>query len=227
MLRIPRHPAEPPRYAVCYDPGTVIAVVETAAGVLAAVFKASAEAKAGKAEEQAALARQAALEHQAEQARQIAGQERAASQRASYEQRRQARLLSSKALARAAASGAGAGDPTVENILGDIGAEGEFRALAELFMGEDRARNLEMQADLKVFEGQQERRAGAVARQAGRGTAFATLFSGLGKAAGTAYEGGLFGKKKKKPAATDKPVSTAAQTQTLARYGSGYGYGYG
>ena len=76
------------------------------------------------------------------------------------EQRRQGRLLSSRALAVAAASGAGAGDPTVENIIGDIGAEGEFRALSEMFIGEERARGLEMEADLRIFEAGQERIAG-------------------------------------------------------------------
>ena len=110
-------------------------------------------AAAGKAEQAAARARQQSLEHQAAQARQSAGQERAAAQRGAIEQRRKGRLLSSRALALAAASGAWAGDPTVENILADIGAEGEFRALTELFVGEERARNLEMQADLKIFEG--------------------------------------------------------------------------
>ena len=68
--------------------------------------------------------------------------------------------LSSRALALAAEES----NPTVENILGDIGAEDEFRALTALFMGEARALNLETQADLKVFEDRQERRAGGFLR---------------------------------------------------------------
>lgn len=156
------------------DPATIGLILT---GISTAVQAAS-TLVAGKAEQAAGRARQQALEHQAAQARQIAGQERAASQRAAFEKRREGRLLSSRALARAAASGAGAGDPTVENILGDIGAEGEFRALTELFLGEERARNLETQAALKIFEGTLERRAGDVARRASRVTAFAQVLGG-------------------------------------------------
>ena len=191
MLRIPKYPGEPPRYAACYDAKT-ITIIKTVASVAAGAIKARNTLAAGKAEQQAANARKAALDHQAAQARQQAGQERASSQRASFEKRRQAKLLESKGLARAAASGAGAGDPTVENILGDIGAEGEFRALSELFTGEERARGLETQADLRNFEGRQEARAGAVARSASRGTAFSQVFAGGVKAFGVADEGGLF-----------------------------------
>lgn len=162
---------------------------------------------AGKAEEEAGLARQQALEHQAEQARQNAGQERASSQRAASEQRRQERLLSSRALALAAASGAGTGG-SVENILGDIGAEGEFRALNELFIGESAARNLEQQADLKIFEGEQERRAGAIARRASKTDALAIAIGGAGKAYG-------------KYAATQTPTTAADGGKSLADYGYG------
>ena len=157
MFKFSRHPAAPPSYAVCFDPATIaiVAVAGQAAFTLAG----------GAAEKQAAQARQQALEHQAKQARQNAGQERAASQRAAFDQRRQARFASSTAQARAAASGAGVGDPTAVNILGDIAAEGEFRALNELFIGEERARSLETQADALVFEGNQESIAGGVAQR--------------------------------------------------------------
>lgn len=176
------------------DPVTALILTGAATAMQAANTLA-----AGRAEQAAARARQQALEHQAAQARQAAGQERAASQRGAFEQRRQGRLLSSRALARAAASGAGAGDPTVENILGDIGAEGEFRALTELFMGEERALNLETQADLKIFEGLQERRAGDVARRASRGVAFQQVLGGGAKIAG---------------------MSTGGDGQGLSRYGT-------
>ena len=106
----------------------------------------------------AGKAQQKVLNHQAAQARQAAGQERASSQRAAAEQKRRGRLVSSRALALSAASGGGTGG-NVETILGDIGAEGEFRALNELFIGEERARNLETQSDVKVFEGKEAVRA--------------------------------------------------------------------
>lgn len=153
-------------------------ILTTTALVGGTVLQAAGSIAAGRAEQQAANARARALEHQAAQARQTAGQERAASQRDAIEERRRARLIKSRALAVAAGSGAGAGDPTVENILGDIGEEGEFRALNELFIGEERARGLETQADLKIFEGQQERRAGEVARRLSRARAGAQVFTG-------------------------------------------------
>ncbi len=187
----------------CFDPATIGIVLTVASTGLQAVST----LQAGKAEQQAGRDRQAALEHQAAQARQNAGQERAAAQRGAIEQRRQGRFLSSRALARSAASGAGAGDPTVENILGDIGAEGEFRALTELFVGEERARSLEHQADIKVFEGDQERRAGDIARGASRFGALTTVLSGGAKAAG------IYAK---------MPDTTASTGTGLSRYGTPY-----
>lgn len=195
--------------------GPGLAIAGIALSVVSGFVQASNTLAAGRAEQQAARVRQQALEHQADQARQTAGQERAAAQRDAIEQRRQARFLSSRALARAAASGAGAGDPTVENILGGIGAEGEFRALNELFIGEERARNLETQAILKVFEGDQERRAGDVARRASRGTAFAQILGGTASGAAIGFD--AFGRKTKKP----KNPTLADSGQGLSRYGFG------
>ena len=149
----------------CFDPVTIGIALTVASTVL----QASSTLAAGKAQQRAA-------EHQAAQGRQQAGQERASSQRAAIEQRRQGRVLSSRALALAAASGAGAGDPTVENILGGIGAEGEFRALNELFIGEERARGLETQADLRIFEGKE-------ARKASKTKAFSQVLGGAATAA--------------------------------------------
>ncbi len=204
MFKIKQHPARPPTYVMCFDPATI----GIALTVASTAFQAISTLQAGKAEQEAARARQQALEHQAAQARQNAGQERAAAQRAAIEQRRQGRFLESRALARSAASGAGAGDPTVENILGEIGAEGEFRALSELFIGEERALNLETQADLKVFEGNQERRAGDIARRLSRFRAGAQLFSGGAKVADSDF----FKK---------KPTTTLSSGLGLSRYGFG------
>ncbi len=204
MFKIPRTPGAPPTYAMCFDPVTIALVLAVGGTVVGAANTLA----AGKAEQEAANVRAQALEHQAAQARQAAGQERATSQRAAIEQRRQGRLLSSRALARAAASGAGAGDPTVENILGGIGAEGEFRALSELFIGEERARGLETQADLRIFESEQERRAGSAARRASRTKAFAQVLSGAAKVAGS----DVFKKKK-------TTETTGGSGQGLARFG--------
>ena len=220
MLK-PYRPGHPDTYAVCFDPATIgiaFTVASTAFKAISTLQAGRAQQAAGRAAQQAALARQQALEHQARQARQNAGQERAASQRAAVEQRRQGRFLSSKALARAAASGAGTGG-NVENILGDIGAEGEFRALNELFIGEERARGLEFQADLKVFEGNQEARAGEIARRAGKDArnrsrfdAFGQVLAGGASAFNTAREFGLFKK---------TPTTTLSSGRGLSRFGFG------
>ena len=99
-----------------------------------------------------------------------AGAERAMSQRDAFEQRRQARLLSSRGLAVAAASGAGADDPTVVNALADIEGEGEYRALTALYNGEEQARADESQA--KAY-----RKAGKNAKLAGYLKAGGTILS--------------------------------------------------
>jgi hypothetical protein len=102
----------------------------------------------------------AAARFQAKQMEQQAGQERAASQREAIEERRKARFAESRALAVSAASGAGASDPTVLDIMGDLESEGEYRALTALFNGEERARGLEMGASAKRYEGATAKRSG-------------------------------------------------------------------
>ena len=102
-----------------------------------------------------------ALNAEAGQLDQMAGTERASSQRTAAEQRRQARLLQSKALAAGAATG-GANDPTVVNIIANLEGEGEYRALTALYEGEEKARSDEMQAAAKRKEAKNTKRAGLI-----------------------------------------------------------------
>jgi hypothetical protein len=95
------------------------------------------------------FAKAKSLKGEAQQYEQNAGLERATSQREAMEERRQARLLNSRALAVAAASGGGVDDPTVVNLMANIEGEGEYRALTALFNGEASARGLENQARAK------------------------------------------------------------------------------
>lgn len=99
------------------------------------------------------------LRKQADQLDIKAGQERASAQRLAIEQRRQAELLSSRALAVAAASGAGVDDPTVLNIMANIAGEGEYRALTALYEGEEEARGLELNADARRREAKNTKKA--------------------------------------------------------------------
>lgn len=102
------------------------------------------------------------LRSEASQFDALAGQDRASSQRTGAEQRRQARLLQSRALAVAAASGGGASDPTVINILSRLEGEGEYRALTALYEAEEAARSKELQANARRKEAKNVKRAGLV-----------------------------------------------------------------
>lgn len=86
------------------------------------------------------------LRREAAQMEVNAGQERAVSQRQAIEERRQGRLASSRALAVAAASGAGTDDPTIVNAIADLDGESEYRALTALYEGNQRGDDLERQA---------------------------------------------------------------------------------
>lgn len=104
-------------------------------------------------------AAQKAAAFEAAQADQQAGQVRAQSQRVAEEERRKTRVLQSRTQALAAASGAGAQDPTVVNLDAQIGATGEYNALSALYEGENKARGYEMQADAARYEGAQTKKA--------------------------------------------------------------------
>ncbi len=112
------------------------------------------------------------LRSQASQLEAQAGLERASSQRQAIDEKRQARLASSRALAVAAASGAGADDPTVVNAIAGIEGEGEYRALTALYNADQEALGMEAQA------------------KANRRAAKATKTAGLLKGAGTILSAG-------------------------------------
>ena len=117
-------------------------------------------------------------EFEARQLDRLAGREKAASQRTAKEERRQSELRESRALAVAAASGAGASDPTVVKILSDLAGEGSYRAALALYEGEERARLTRLQATGKRFEAGELRIAGKEAKRAGKLGALSTLFQG-------------------------------------------------
>jgi len=75
-----------------------------------------------------------------------AREERAAGARRAWQKQRQAVLLESSATAKAAASGGGATDPTVLDVLGDIGQEANYQGGVEKYLGETRARGYEANA---------------------------------------------------------------------------------
>ena len=106
----------------------------------------------------------------ASQLRTKAGQERAVGQHKAINRRRETDLAESRTLALAAASGAGASDPTIMNLIANLAGEGERNYQAAMYEGEEKARGLEYQADVSIYEGQ-------VAKQKGYLTAGAAILS--------------------------------------------------
>jgi len=77
----------------------------------------------------------------------------AATTRDMDEEQRNKELMHSRALALAAASGGGVDDPGMVKILGDLNAEGEYRVMAHLWSGQDRAAGLQFRAAEAKKEG--------------------------------------------------------------------------
>lgn len=152
-----------------------------AIGIAGTVMSLVGTFQSASAQKAAGAAQQQQNEYVAAQQRQQAGQERAAAQRRSSEARRQGDLAQSRATAVAAASGGGALDPSVIDTIGDLQTNSEYDALNALYEGEDRARSLEMGADIKQYEGRQAKKAGNIA-------ATSTMFSGIGQTAGSFYD---------------------------------------
>lgn len=130
-------------------------------GAAASVFGTikSSKAQQSQAKESVAQANEAAkneyiaAEYEARQAEYLAGQARAASQRSAFEERRMAALLASKALARAAGSGAGASDANVVTTLNQIYMEGAYRSALAMYEGEEQARSYEVSAESRRISG--------------------------------------------------------------------------
>ena len=126
-----------------------------------------------------------AKEFEAEQLREQSGQAIAVSQRAALEEQRKGRLMASRALAVSAASGGGASDPTIVNLIAGAESEAAYRSAVAMYEGEDRARQLRIGAAAKDYEG-------AVAEEEGnqRASAYKTA------RAASLFKGGssLFGK---------------------------------
>lgn len=112
-----------------------------------------------------------------------AGEERAAAQRTALTEKRKADLAQSRLTAVAGASGSGAADPTVLDLWGDIGKEGQLNQQNVTAAGEQRASGLEFQGDLGNWT------ADANARIK-RASAQSTLIGGL-LGAGSTMAGGV------------------------------------
>lgn len=108
---------------------------------------------------------QAAAEFEAMQAERDAGTAVAIAQRQAAEERRQAGLQASRALAVAAASGGGVSDPTIVNLIAATRGEGARRAAVALYEGEAKARKLRLEAAATRVSGADALAEGSARRQ--------------------------------------------------------------
>lgn len=114
-----------------------------AAGKSAAALEAQ-----GKAEKEAAY-------FEAEQMRDAANQAAGMAQRQAEQERHNAMLMASRAIAVAAASGAGVTNPTVNRILQDIDKQGMLQSEYRLYEGSEQERKLRLSAGVREWEGDQ------------------------------------------------------------------------
>lgn len=118
--------------------------------ILGGVAGAAGQAQAGE-------AANATAKYQALVARQNANAEEATGQRQAIEERRKAAFTSSRIRAVAAASGAGADDPSVLNLEADVNAQGEYNAMSRLFTGASAGQAQRQNAMLTTLAGRNER----------------------------------------------------------------------
>jgi hypothetical protein len=206
------------------DPITGLFLFSMAMSMASGASQYSAMRAAGKAQQRAAEYGATLAERRADAMEMRAGEERATAQRSAMEQRRQGRLLESRARALAAASGGGATDPTVTNILGDIEYEADYRALTASYEGETMAHGLEYAAVLERAGADGQRYAGTVERRLANAQANRALLTGAIDAAGTGID-----YLTRKPKATDAPTSyptlaDSSVNRLYAKYAQG-GYG--
>jgi hypothetical protein len=150
-------------------------------GAVASGFQTAGRINTGQQQMQHGEDLQAAAEFQAAQLEAQAGSAVAAAQRRAWTEERATRYLASETLARAAASGGGASDPTVINLIAKQAEEGSYRQQIALYEGEDRARVLRLQALARRYEGSSQKASAEGAGRASMLAAGTSLLSGMAK----------------------------------------------
>lgn len=89
------------------------------------------------------------------------------------ENQRERDIMESRAIALAAFQGGGVDDPSVQKLIGDLNAEGEYRILARLYVGADAAQGMQ-------YASEQAMRVGDAAMDAGYLKAATTVLSSYG-----------------------------------------------
>lgn len=132
--------------ASIFDDPRAVSNMGTAFTVGGQFLSAFSHIRAGRAERQAAA-------FEAAQLRESAGQAQAAGQYAAADAALRSKLVASRALAVAAASGGGASDPTVVSAIAGVAGEGAYRQALALYQGDERARELLTSADAAEYRG--------------------------------------------------------------------------
>ena len=138
---------------------------EAIVGLIGTGLSAVGSIAAGNAQNEALQAQAAAEERKGNEAR-------AATQREAIQRAKEARLALSRQQAVASASGAGATDPTVLKLMGDVGKQGQYNVASTLYEGEAIQAGMQDQAAISRMRGRQARLAGFI----GAGT---TMLNGL------------------------------------------------
>jgi hypothetical protein len=127
--------------------------------------------------------RKALSDFEAAQLETEAGQSEAVAQRTAADVARNVAVVNSAALARAAASGAGASDPTVVHVLAQTSSEGAYRQAVALYEGEAQARLDKMRAAATRYQGATDLADSQTAQRASRYGVANTLLTGAVKTA--------------------------------------------
>jgi hypothetical protein len=160
-------------------------------GILGSVVSAIGSIAAGAAQSRQAQANANALEYSAKIQDQKAMEERAVAQRKAFEHRREEKFAQSTLQARAAASGAGATDPTIIKLGSDIAGRAEYYALSQMASGESAAIARENQAKLDRYSASNQRQQAKSAMMGGFLGAASGVLSGASSAFGK-FGGGSF-----------------------------------
>ncbi len=151
-------------------------------GIAGSAVSAMGTLAGGAAANQAGQAQAGALEFKAQQQEQQGAEARAAGGRQALEKRKEGRFAMSTMIARAAASGGGATDPTVLSIGKQLAGSAEYNALTETYKGENRARGYEDEAMASRMGAQAALAQGKAAQTASYFSAAGTLIGGIGSA---------------------------------------------
>ena len=134
---------------------TALLAAGAAAAIGGTALTATAAIKQGEAQQQAA-------KYQAKQEQAAAGQAAAIAEREAAVKQQKGDVLQSRLRAVAAASGAGATDPTVLDLSSQLDANTEYDVASSLYEGQSRSLAFQNQARMTRYEGQQAATAGVV-----------------------------------------------------------------